>query len=95
MDKKEAYREKVDARIKQGEAKLKQLEAKFQAGKADVVIEGEKYRRELSNTLDGLKKHAAALREASEEKLENLRNTLDQGLEKAENQLETLRERLR
>jgi hypothetical protein len=84
----------VEARIKQGEAKLKELEAKIQADKADAAIEGEKHKRDLSNSLDDLKRQAAALREASGEKWDSLRNTLDQGLEKAENQLDSLRKRL-
>lgn len=79
MDKKEIYREKMDARMKELNAKIDELKARAQKSKADAKLEYTKGVDALEEKRDELKKNIKEWNEAGEQSAEDLR----QGIEEA------------
>ncbi len=90
MDTKEAYREKVNAQLREWNAQIKLLAAKMDNAKADAKL---KYAKELndvkakcdeaSSVLKNLEKMSAEVWEKSKESTEKLWGNLKTGIDQA------------
>jgi DNA anti-recombination protein RmuC len=77
-DKREAYQQKLDARLDEWKAEIEKLRAKAEGVEADAKVRYHEMIEDLTERRQKLMKQADEMREASEERFHKMRETAEQ-----------------
>ncbi len=81
MNKREAYKQKLEARLELEQSKLAELKAKVKSSAADVRFKYAEQVEELDQATDAMKRKFKELDEASEEAWEELKDGMESAWE--------------